>query len=153
MQTIAAFSNVTCLRQKMAFTDLVMEEYKLREGAAYDAIAEVRLRASTVAYMDENRQRDVKGQRHLTRSLRQLNDARNRLELGIQHYNAHRTAMKELGAGSSERQTAEFVGTQITRKKAHVVRKKKTQADSAKREDESSSNAHRESKILIIKYN
>ncbi|SJL18590.1 uncharacterized protein ARMOST_22187 [Armillaria ostoyae] len=42
------------LRQKMAFTDLVMEEYKLREGAAYDAIAEVRLRASTVAYMDEN---------------------------------------------------------------------------------------------------
>ncbi|SJL18668.1 uncharacterized protein ARMOST_22265 [Armillaria ostoyae] len=183
------------LRQKMAFTDLVMEEYKLREGAAYDAIAEVRLRASTVAYMDETRQRDVKGQRHLTRSLRQLNDARNRLELGIQHYNAHRTAMKELGvhdgssfplpelsmqdtyrktrtrkramgdsrkmdgrifgnvtkgstlgkgAGSSERQTAEFVGTQITRKKAHVVRKKKTQADSAKREDESSSNARRE---------
>ncbi len=50
------------LRQKMAFTNLVMEEYKLQEGAAYDAIAEVRLCASMVAYMDETRQRDVKGQ-------------------------------------------------------------------------------------------
>ncbi|KAK0433192.1 hypothetical protein EV421DRAFT_1741782 [Armillaria borealis] len=158
------------LHQKMAFTDLVMEEYKLREGAAYDAIAEVRLHASTVAYMDETRQRDVKGQRHLTRSLCQLNDARNRLELGIQHYNAHRTAMKELGVhdgssfplpelsmqdtyrktrtrkramGDSRKMDGRIFGN-ITRKKAHVVQKKKTQADSAKREDESSSNACQE---------
>ncbi len=85
------------LHQKIAFTDLVMEKYKLREGAAYNAIAEVWLCVSMVAYMDETRQYDVKCQRHLTRSLHQLNDARNRSELGTQHYNAHWTVMKELG--------------------------------------------------------
>ncbi|KAK0472410.1 hypothetical protein IW261DRAFT_1571030 [Armillaria novae-zelandiae] len=88
------------LRQKMGFTDLVAEEYELREGAAYDSIAEVRLRASTVAYMDETRQRNDMGQERLTKSLRQLNNARESLELAIQQYNGHRTAMKELGVHS-----------------------------------------------------
>ncbi|KAK0470868.1 hypothetical protein IW261DRAFT_1572702 [Armillaria novae-zelandiae] len=88
------------LRQKMGFTNLVAEEYELREGAAYDSIAEVRLRASTVAYMDETRQGNDMGQERLTKSLRQLNNARESLELAIQQYNGHQMAMKELGVHS-----------------------------------------------------
>ncbi|KAK0467490.1 hypothetical protein IW261DRAFT_1346280, partial [Armillaria novae-zelandiae] len=81
------------IRSKLGIENLIRVEYDLREGAAYDAIAEIRRRSSTVAFMDEMRQRNDKGVQRLTRSLRELEDARATLELCIRHYNTHRQAL------------------------------------------------------------
>ncbi|KAK0468813.1 hypothetical protein IW261DRAFT_1345797 [Armillaria novae-zelandiae] len=81
------------IRSKLGIENLIRVEYDLREGAAYDAIAEIRRRSSTVAFMDEMRQRNDKGVQRLTRSLHELEDARATLELCIRHYNTHRQAL------------------------------------------------------------
>ncbi len=81
------------LRKRLGFTELMSAEYDLWEGAVYDSIAEVRLRASSVAYMDEMRQYNNRGVQRLTRSLWELTNARGTQELCIRHYNAHRKAL------------------------------------------------------------
>ncbi|KAK0476510.1 hypothetical protein IW261DRAFT_1567207 [Armillaria novae-zelandiae] len=73
----------TPIRSKLGIENLI----------SYDAIAEIRRRSSTVAFMDEMRQRNDKGVQCLTRSLRELEDARATLELCIRHYNTHRQAL------------------------------------------------------------
>ncbi|KAK0477811.1 hypothetical protein IW261DRAFT_1565594 [Armillaria novae-zelandiae] len=87
------YADTEPLPEKCRIENLIRVEYDLREGAAYDAIAEIRRRSSTVAFMDEMRQRNDKGVQCLTRSLCELEDARATLELCIQHYNTHRQAL------------------------------------------------------------
>ncbi len=81
------------LHKRLGFTKLMSAEYDLREGAVYDSIAQVQLRASSVAYMDEMKQHNDRGVQHLTRSLQELTDAQGTLKLCIRHYNAHRKAL------------------------------------------------------------
>jgi hypothetical protein len=84
-------------RQLINAIELGVEEGKLREGAAFDALRATQTAVKHLVTLQNHKTKHSRGQAQNTRSRRFIADAEARRNLHIKEYNDHRTAMIALG--------------------------------------------------------
>ncbi|TFK27633.1 hypothetical protein FA15DRAFT_635565 [Coprinopsis marcescibilis] len=98
--TPADFSVEDCLKMNLDSAALI--EYRLLEGAAYDAVSQVRVDVRFLSALLGERSANDSGVAALTRSAAQVEEARFKRDSTIALYNAIRTCLLRLGLSSSD---------------------------------------------------
>ncbi|KAJ6513753.1 hypothetical protein C8R47DRAFT_1286610 [Mycena vitilis] len=89
-------------RPALGLASFAVEEAKLREGAAYDALKSVQVVAKALGALRERKKKHDHGQRQHTASLAQVQDTERRRDKHIRNYMVARAALQKLGACTGE---------------------------------------------------
>lgn len=92
-------------RLAMGLVQLGVEEGKLREGEAYDALQSVRSASKWISATHQYRNKNIKGQQAHTRANEQSEVIENKRDDGIDRYMGARKAMLSLGTVSDTTKT------------------------------------------------
>ena len=85
------------IRKSLGLEELAKDEMELRIGSCYDEIRAVQDCCRAVSTLKTNKRKNDSGQDRLTRAVTQINNAKFRLRLAIDHYNANRSQLEVLG--------------------------------------------------------
>ncbi|KAJ7075083.1 hypothetical protein B0H15DRAFT_806464 [Mycena belliarum] len=89
-------------RRVRGLTLLGLDEAKLREGAAYDALKSVQLVTKALVALSDRKKKNESGQNQQTAALKQIVDTEGRRDKHIRSYGAARAALIALGACTGE---------------------------------------------------